>query len=160
MGYKTVWEGCYYVHDKNGKQTRLPKKIADLIIGLSNTRRMERDTCLLAKRLHMSKEKCERLYGQYGERYIEKDHETTFGQTDYPEILNYNQPPPNQPSLWCDFTYNRKSQVIEWRESEKTREGLAWIRYIANLVHSHGYDLKGHMSWQGEEEDDKGDLYM
>tara|TARA_A200000113_G_scaffold222467_2_gene236116 strand:+ start:583 stop:1065 length:483 start_codon:yes stop_codon:yes gene_type:complete len=160
MGYKTVWEGFYNVLDKNGKQTRLPKKVADLIIGLSNTRRMKRDTRLLAKRLYMSKEKCERLYGQYGERYIEKDYETTFGQTNYPEILNYNQPPPNQPSLWCDFTYNRKSQVIEWKESEKTREGLAWIRYIINLVQSHGYDLNGHMKWQGEEEDDKGDLYM
>jgi hypothetical protein len=160
MGYNTVWVGCYEVYNKNGKRSRLPKKLADLLVGLSGTRRMSRDTSILAKRLNMSKEKCERLYGCYGELYIEKDYETTLGQTEYPEIVNYNQPPPNQPSLWCDFTYNRKGKVIEWKESEKTYDGLEWIRYITNLVQSHGYDLRGDMCWQGEEEDDNGVLSM
>ena len=158
MGYHTEWFGCFEIYNKNQKRAKLPKKVAALIIGLSKTRRMCRNTTRLAKRLRMSEERCLRLYGVYGERYIEKNYETTLGQTNSPDIIDYNQPPPNQPGLWCNFTYNTETRVIEWNGGEKTRDGVEWIKYIADLIQEHGYDLKGTMNWQGEDEDDNGIL--
>ena len=92
------------------------------------------------------------------ERYIEKNYEFTLGQTNSPDVIDYNQPPPNQPGLWCNFTYNTETRVIEWNGGEKTRDGAEWIKYIADLIQEHGYDLKGTMNWQGEDEDDNGIL--
>lgn len=160
MGYNTEWTGCYEIYNGKDKRAKLPKKVAKLIIGISKTRRMRRDTALLAKRLRMSKEKCERLYGFYGERYIEKNYETTLGQTNFPEIGDYNREPPNQPGLWCNFTYNQETRVIEWNGSDKTYDGQEWITYIRDLLLDAGFTLKGTMSWQGEDEDDNGDLTM
>ena len=160
MGYNTAWNGSLEIYDQNEKRTKLPKKLADLIVGLSRTRRMARDVTLLAKRLRMSKERCERLYGTYGERYIEKDYETTMGQTQYPDIIDFNRSPPNQPGLWCDFTYNAKDRVIEWNEADKTYDGAEWIDYINGLLQESGYYLKGTMSWEGEDPTDTGEVVV
>ena len=160
MGYNTAWNGSLEVYNANEKRAKLPKKLASLIVGLSRTRRMGRNTDLLAKRLRMSKERCERLYGMYGEKYIEKDFETTAGQTVHPDITDYNRPPPNQPGLWCDFTYNAATRTIEWNEADKTYDGAEWIDYINRLLQESGYHLKGTMNWEGEDPEDTGEVVV
>ena len=156
MGYNTDFTGELHVHDKDGKRTKLDGDTAKLIIGLSRTRRMMRDTEKLAKRLGISVEECEKLYGEEGELYIHEDGE--FGQTSTDDIVDFNYPPKNQPGLWCNWTYDSDNNVIVWNESEKTYDSPEWIDYIGNLLSKRGYLLNGIISWQGEDSDDEGKI--
>ena len=47
-----------------------------------------------------------------------------------PDVINYNSPPPGQPSLWCDFEPTVDGTAIEWNGSEKTQNAKEWIIYL------------------------------
>jgi hypothetical protein len=57
--------------------------------------------------------------------------EGDFGQGDGPdEILNYNDPPPGQPGLWCQWTPGPDGSYIEWDQGEKFYNSAEWMDYI------------------------------
>jgi hypothetical protein len=45
-------------------------------------------------------------------------------------VIEYNTPPKDQPSLWCNFAPTKDGTAIVWTENEKTREGDNWIKYL------------------------------
>ena len=154
MGYRTDFSGNLQIFDKNGKRTKLDDETANLIIKLSKTRRMKRDSKKLADRLGISYEDCVRLYGDEGEFYFHEDGD--MGQTHMDDIVNYNSPPSTQPGLWCDWTYNPQDNAIEWNGSEKTYDSEEWINYISKILSPRGYTLNGSIYYEGEELGDVG----
>ena len=156
MGYHTDFTGGLEIFDKNGKEAKLDDKTANLIIKLSETRRMKRDSQKLATRLRISHEECIRLYGKEGEFYFHEDND--MGQTHTDDIVNFNYPPSTQPGLWCDWTYNYQDNVIEWNGSEKTYDSEEWINYISKILSPRGYTLRGNIYWFGEDRDDVGNI--
>lgn len=47
-------------------------------------------------------------------------------------VIEYNTPPKDQPSLWCNFEPTEDGTAIVWNESEKTYKGDEWIKYLIN----------------------------
>lgn len=46
------------------------------------------------------------------------------------DVLEYNTPPAEQPSLWCQFLPSDDGTYLEWNGAEKTQAGKEWIEYI------------------------------
>jgi hypothetical protein len=46
------------------------------------------------------------------------------------DIIDFNNPPPGQPGLWCQWVPTDDGTAIEWNGSEKFYCADAWMRYI------------------------------
>jgi len=53
-----------------------------------------------------------------------------FGQDRSEDILEYNAPPPEQPSLWCHWVVDDTGTRIEWDGGEKFYEAAEWMQYV------------------------------
>ena len=150
MRYRTSLSGSISV-DKP-----LDDKFKNILNGLNKTKRMQRDVSILANNLNISVKTCTEMYGEDGQFYFNLDNQ--LGQTHTDDIINYNEPPSGQPSLWCGWRYNEGKNIIEWdgsrRGSNKFDEYIEWITYIKDLL-STDYILNGRVDWFGEERADK-----
>lgn len=66
------------------------------------------------------------------------------------DVINYNIPPPGQPSLWCNFepttdgTAIRSNTIaVMWDLSEKIKEASKWIDYIITRFLMDGAVVQG-----------------
>lgn len=57
-----------------------------------------------------------------------------YGQGNDPDIIDYNQPHPDQPGLWCQWTPNEDGTAIEWDGGEKFYDSPGWLSYIIHLL--------------------------
>lgn len=152
MGYHTNF---------NGKITScqtFDKETIEYLKGISSTRRVKRSTKILAKRLGISEEKCIKLYGKEAKNYF--DDKGYMGQIHTIDITNYNSPPDNQPSLWCDWTVGKDNKSIISKNTEKAHEYIEWMEYILKELSLRGYTLNGSISWHGEDSEDNGSLHV
>jgi hypothetical protein len=134
MGYTTDFEGRFNLNKKLDPATH------DLLVGLASTRRMARDI---------------KGFGTDGEFYHEDDD--NFGQTDRNGVINFNQPPRTQPSLWLQWIPTSDGMHIEWDGNEKFYSYIEWIDYlIKRVLAPRGYMLTGSVKWFGEDRDDQG----
>lgn len=135
MGYTTEFKGKFSLNKKLDKETH------DFLVGLATTRRMAR--------------KLPEKYGIEGEFYV--DGKGFSFQEHDDSIINYNQPPKSQPSLWCQWIPTSDGLAIEWDGNEKFYSYVEWIEYIIKKILSpRGYALTGKVTWQGEEQPDRG----
>ena len=135
MGYTTEFQG----------QFNLDKPLDDeahkLLVGLASTRRMKRD---------VGPE-----FGVDGEFYIAGNG--FMGQDREPNVVDNNQPPSTQPSLWLQWVPTDDRLHIEWDGGEKFYAYVDWLRYlIAKILAPKGYVLSGRVKWRGEDFDDLG----
>lgn len=96
------------------------------------------------------KRKLGAVYGVEGEYYVEGDENN---------IIDYNNPPSTQPSLWCQWVPVERDgeHYIEWDGSEKFYNYVDWIVYIIDkILTPRGYSLTGDVKWQGERGSDFG----
>lgn len=139
MGYNTDFEGGFKINKPVDEETY------KLLLGLANTRRMKRSDL-------------DKKYGVEGEFYCEDTE--NMGQTDKPsqgKIVNYNEPPKTQPSLWCDWDIQKDRQIIKWNGGEKFYGYVEWIRYlIRSILEPRGYIVNGEVGWFGEDHGDTG----
>ena len=155
MGYTTDFEGNFKLNQPLDKETE------KLLFGLSNTRRMKRNITKLSDRLGISVEKATEKYGFDGEFYFDENDIETGGQNETCDIVNYNLPPENQPSLWCQWIYNPEENTIEWDLNEKFYEYEDWIKYLVAFVFEpRGYSLTGKVYWCGERNNDMGKIII
>lgn len=89
------------------------------------------------------------------------------GQDQEPDILNYNEPPDGQPSLWCQWRPTDDGKFIEWDGGEKFYESPEWMKYLiehflkpnakakSELEFLQGHTLNGEIEAQGEESNDR-----
>ena len=135
MGYSTYFEGRFKLNNKLDDETY------EFLQALSCTRRMKRDV--------------DPKYGVEGEFYVEGGG--MCGQDKEDNIINYNQPPKTQPSLWCDWVPTPDRMHIEWNKGEKFYNYIEWIKYIIiKILAPKGYILNGKVTYQGEDTHDNG----
>lgn len=135
MGYSTYFEGRFKLNNKLDDETY------EFLQALGSTRRMKRNV--------------DPKYGVEGEFYVEGGG--MGGQNKEDNIINYNQPPKTQPSLWCDWVPTHDKMYIEWNKGEKFYEYIEWIKYIiVKILAPKGYILNGKVTYQGEDAHDNG----
>ena len=152
MGYNTCFEGCIEINKPVDEETK------KLLKGLASTRRMRRDVEILAKRLNIDMKKCIELYGEEGEFYFHDDN--VYGQTKTEDIITYNDPPKSQPGLWCQWILDENINSLVWDEQDKFYEFEEWMIYLVNILSKRNYILNGEISWEGEDQDDKGTIIV
>lgn len=139
MGYTTDFSGSFQL-DKP-----LQPKIKAFLTKLGETRRMKRNV--------------DKAFGIEGEFFVFGTGDYGQGQDD--NIVDYNQEPKTQPSLWCQWVPNEDGTCIEWDGNEKFYGYNDWIFYIINkILKPNGYVLNGIVKWQGEEVGDIGKIVV
>jgi hypothetical protein len=52
------------------------------------------------------------------------------GQGRDSDIIDFNEPPPGQPGLWCKWIPSEDGTYIEWDGGEKFYDSAEWMQYI------------------------------
>lgn len=134
MGYTTEFHGKFNITPKLSEDDRL------YLTKFSETRRMKRDLSKIN-------------YGIDGEWYV--DGEGYGGQDNDPSVVDYNSPPSNQPSLWCQWVPTEDGTALVWDEGEKFYKSAEWLKYLINrYLAPRGYTVNGEVSAQGEDPED------
>ena len=123
------------------------------------SRRMKRDSILVETHLEDPLRLAVDLpAGTEGEYFVGDGND--FGQHKDVSVVDFNSPPGNQPSLWCQWIPTGDGTAIEWDGDEKFYSYVEWLEYIINnFIVPWGYVLNGEVSWSGEETDDCGVIY-
>lgn len=152
MGYSTDFSGEFTL------SRPLTDREASYIRTFSGTRRMKRDVAVLQS-LYGGQHGLNGDYGQEGEYFAFDDG--NFGQQNDKSIINYNEKPTSQPSLWCGWTIGQDSNSIVWNEQEKFYGYIEWLQYIIDrFLIPIGVTANGSMKWQGEDMDDRGKILV
>jgi len=135
LGYSTDFTGKFVLNKKLDEETyTFLKKLA-------TTRRVARN---------VGPE-----FGVEGEFYV--DGKGSFGQETDKTVINCNQPPSTQPSLWLQWVPTDDRLGIEWDGGEKFYEYVLWLKYIIDkILAPKGYVLNGRVHFQGEDSNDFG----
>lgn len=149
MGYTTDFEGAFEL------DRPLTPKHKEYLERFSETRRMTRDSNTAKKLPDPIREAVGLPIGVDAGFFIGGTGE--MGQGDDPSVLSHNDPPKNQPSLWCLWAPSDDGKALVWNGSEKFYHYKSWIVYlIENFLKPWGYIVNGTVTWQGEESSDKG----
>jgi hypothetical protein len=139
MGYTTDFSGRFELNKQ------LSPKMAQYLKLFNETRRMQRKT--------------DEVFGVEGEFFVFGGGD--FGQDREPNIVNFNEPPSTQPSLWNQWTPSDDLMAIEWDCGEKFYSYTEWLVYLIHkILAPNGYVLNGVVTWQGEETGDVGEIFV
>ena len=139
MGYTTDFIGKFDLNKE------LSPKMKQYLTLFNETRRMKRNT--------------DEVFGVQGEFYVFGGG--SFGQDHEPNIIDFNEPPTTQPSLWNQWTPTQDGMGIEWDNGEKFYNYTEWLVYLINkILAPNGYILNGVVQWQGEENGDVGEIFV
>ena len=107
-----------------------------------------------------------RMHRKNGPYFV--DGTGDFGQGRDADIINFNDPPPGQPSLWCQWVPSDDGTTIEWDGGEKLYCAEEWMAYIIDHFLKPGAEAKaslpflqanhvcnGDIEAQGEDADDR-----
>lgn len=139
MGYTTDFSGRFELNKQ------LSPKMKQYLILFNETRRMQRTT--------------DEVFGVQGEFFVFGGG--SFGQNHEPNIVDFNEPPATQPSLWCQWTPSNDGMAIEWDCGEKFYNYTEWLVYLINkILAPNGYVLNGVVEYSGEEVGDVGEIVV
>lgn len=139
MGYTTDFNGQFNLNKQ------LSPKMQQYLKLFNETRRMKRST--------------DEAFGVQGEFFVFGGGD--FGQDHEPNIIDFNQQPSTQPSLWCQWTPTEDGMGIEWDGGEKFYSYTEWLVYLIHKVLApNGYVLNGVVEWDGEERGDIGEIIV
>lgn len=151
MGYTTDFVG-HFTLDKP-----LTKAHADYLRAFNDTRRMKRDAAATEKRTDVVRIAAGLPVGDEGAYFVGESGQE-FGATG---VLDYNNPPKEQPGLWCQWRPTDENDGIEWDNGEKFYEYVGWLAYIVeHFLAPWGYVLNGEVAWQGEDSGDNGAIVV
>ena len=153
MGYHTEFDGCFDI-DKP-----LSENHKNYLVAFSSSRRMERDSVIAESLPDPVRDKAQLPIGKDGAYFVGA---TGYGGQDRDEsIIEYNNPPREQPGLWCQWIPNSDGTAIEWDGGEKFYCYVEWITYlINNFLKPWGYTINGKVSWRGESFHDIGTIVV
>ena len=139
MGYTTDFSGKFDLNKE------LSPKMKQYLTLFNETRRMKRNT--------------DEVFGVQGEFFVFGGGD--FGQASEPNIIDFNEPPTTQPSLWNQWTPTQDGMGIEWDGGEKFYYYTEWLVYLINkILAPNGYILNGVVQWQGDENGDVGEIFV
>jgi hypothetical protein len=139
MGYTTDFSGQF---DFN---KQLSPKMQQYLKLFNETRRMKRNV--------------DEVFGVQGEFFVFGGG--SYGQAHEPNIIDFNNQPSTQPSLWCQWTPTEDGMGIEWDGGEKFYSYTEWLVYLINkILAPNGYVLNGVVEYSGEETGDVGEIVV
>jgi len=139
MGYTTDFSGRFELNKE------LSPKMEQYLKLFNETRRMERNT--------------DEVFGVQGEFFVFGSGD--FGQDHEENVVNFNEPPSTQPSLWNQWTPTDDRMGIEWDWGEKFYNYTEWLVYLIHkILAPNGYVLNGVVTWQGEDTGDVGEIFV
>jgi len=98
--------------------------------------------------------KTRRMTRKNGPDYV--DGTGFMGQGSDDDIINSNQPPEGQPSLWCQWVPFEDGTEIAWDQREKFYSAAEWMKYIIDrYIAPKGYVCNGEIEAQGEDPYDR-----
>jgi hypothetical protein len=143
MGYTTDFYGFWTL------TPALSLAQTDYLQKFSRTRRVKRnpdaiiDRRLAAIRLDL---------GIDAEYFVDTEDENN-------SIVDVNQPPGKQPSLWCKWRVNDRGNRLEHNGGEKFDEYVAWLDYLVEHFFAHwGVRIDGSVRYEGKELIDGGTI--
>ena len=150
MGYTTTFKGVFKFNHPPSEYMR------KYIKSFSTSRRVKRNNDLIKKEDPYWEKYCFKGdLGIEGEYYI-KNENHNYKMT--PSIMDFNEPPKTQPSLWCQWIINEDGDLC-WDGGEKFYNYIEWLRYlIDNFFIKENLILNGKIDFQGEYDDDKGTI--
>jgi hypothetical protein len=126
MGYTTDFDGAISVTPP------MSEELTTFLTKFSETRRMHRTK---------------------GPHFVDGTGMMGQGQDD--DILNYNEPDPSQPGLWCQWTPDGDDKIV-WDGGEKFYHSPEWMAYIiTEFLEPAGHTCDGVIYAQGEENSDR-----
>lgn len=106
---------------------------------------MKRNVGMLKDIYDIRRVKCGLPLGIDGEYFVAADGE--FGDDKSPDIIDYNEPPSDQPGLWCHWRI--ENNHIVWSGQPKFSDFRSWLEYlIDNFFIPWRYKLNGSISYQ------------
>ena len=153
MGYTTKFQGQFNLTPKlNANQVEYLKQFV-------LTRRMKRNPQVAGDMQDPKREAVSLPIGKDGEYFV--GGLGNSGQNRDESIVEYNKPPSNQPSLWCQWTPSDAGDFIAWDEGEKFYNYIEWLQYIIdNFLKPWGIVADGTVKWRGEDFDDVGMIFV
>ncbi|MGL5877657.1 MAG: hypothetical protein ACRC2V_07745 [Xenococcaceae cyanobacterium] len=74
-------------------------------------------------------------------------------------VIAHNEPPSNQPGLWCNWISSEEGDFLEWDGGEKFYDYVEWLQYIIkHFLKRWGVTTNGCVRWRGEDFDDNGKI--
>jgi len=143
MGYRIEFRGdiTYSGSDED------MKIVADIMDGLSATRRVKRDMSKHTGELSLPMED----YGIEGEFYFGRDDSS---------VVDSNSPPSSQPSLYCGWEYDTPG-VLVWNYDEQASSPDGWIRYIVEkIISANNCVCNCEIEYRGDDWDDYGTIVV
>lgn len=149
MGYTTEFKGEFKL-DRPLTQEHLA-----YLAKFNEQRHMKRNAAITATLPDPVRKAVGLDVGPQGDYFVGDDDPASAGVSE--GIVDYNEPPDDQPSLWCQWMPNEDGTAIVWDGAEKFYEYRDWLLYIIdNFLEPWGYVLNGDVVWQGEDYDDVG----
>ncbi|MBV9851457.1 MAG: hypothetical protein JO250_17450 [Armatimonadetes bacterium] len=152
MGYTTDFQGRFDL------DRPLTEAQADYLALFAQTRRMRRIPLLLTDAPDPRRLAVGLPLGEEGEYFTGGigDHGQDEDEVDS-SVLDYDEPPWTQPSLWCHWVPTQDRCAICWDGIEKFYCYDAWLHYlIRHFLKPWGYVLSGQVAYQGQDMDDMG----
>jgi hypothetical protein len=156
MGYTTDFNGHFII------SPAINQEHATYLNKFAETRRMLRDSDILSSEDFPDpiREMVDLPVGINGEYFVGGGG--CNGQGRDRSIIDYNRPPRTQPGLWCQWIVMKTRDgidVVAWDGGEKFYDYVEWLCYlIEHFFKSWGYTLNGAVAWQGEDDDDIGEI--
>ena len=129
MGYTTDFSGRFELNKQ------LSPKMAQYLKLFNETRRMKRNT--------------DEVFGVEGEFFVFGGG--SYGQDNEPNVIDFNEQPTTQPSLWNKWLPTDDGMGIEWSGEEKFYGYTEWLVYLIHkILAPNGYILNGVVEYSGE----------
>jgi hypothetical protein len=152
MGYTTNFSGRLSI-----SKPLTPEHLAYLM-KFPKTRRMKRNALMTEKLPDPLRLAVGLPVGDSGGYYVGDPEYSNGGGKD---IVDHNNPPFEQPGLWCQWTPTKDGTGVEWDGGEKFYDYVSWLKYlIKHFYQPWGYTLNGRITWQGEEHGDVGTIIV
>jgi len=138
---------------------RLRPEHAAYLTAFSQTRRMRRDPAKAQRLPDPVRETAGLPLGPEGTYFVGGGG--SYGQEHDESVLDYNRPPTGQPGLWCQWVPDKSWTALVWNGGEKFYDYVPWLEYLLeHFLGPWGYLVNGEITWQGEEETDRGRILI
>jgi hypothetical protein len=75
--------------------------------------------------------------------------------------LHQNKPPQGQPRLWCAWKLDEDGVTFRYTDEQELYFCYAWLQYlIEHFFTPWGYEVDGEITWQGDDEADRGTIIV
>lgn len=159
MSYYTYFDGAIQFNKP------LNNDLADFIKKFAATRHFQRDTETLMQELDENNINIKDIlppvpgindFGENCKFFAIPNHDSKWNNTWLDSVMDFNSPPEDCPSLWCDIYLSKTHDKLYLRNGTNYRY-VSWLEWLIKYFFAPaGYILNGSVCYNGEDRDDRG----